>query len=88
MLDISSLNGIGFVLIAIGVVLAFVAMILLVFRPNRGPGQGRGVGVLLIGPIPIVFGTDKQSVRAVIVLAIILMLVVLAIMLVPLLLGH
>jgi len=84
----SSLSGFGFVLIAIGVVLALAAMILLVFRSNRGPGQARGAGVLLIGPIPIVFGTDKQSVRVVILLAIILMLVVLAVMLVPSLLGH
>ncbi len=35
----------------------------------------RGGGVILIGPIPIIWGTDKSSLEIVLILAIILMLV-------------
>jgi uncharacterized protein (TIGR00304 family) len=40
---------------------------------KEGEGEGnskmRGGGVIMIGPIPIIFGTDKKSVKSVIVLA-------------------
>ena len=35
----------------------------------------RGGGVILIGPIPIIWGTDRSSLEIVLILAIILMLV-------------
>jgi uncharacterized protein (TIGR00304 family) len=34
----------------------------------------KGGGVIMIGPIPIIFGSDKESAKIVIILAIILML--------------
>jgi uncharacterized protein (TIGR00304 family) len=36
---------------------------------NKGRGRVRGAGVIMIGPIPIIFGTDKKSVKAVLALA-------------------
>jgi uncharacterized protein (TIGR00304 family) len=87
-LETASVTELGFLLIIVGFVLAFIAMILLVVQSSRGSSQGRGAGVLLIGPIPIVFGTDKQSVKAVMLLAIVLILLVLVIMLLPSLLGR
>lgn len=35
----------------------------------------KGGGVIMIGPIPIVFGSDNQSVQKLMILAIILMLI-------------
>ena len=32
-------------------------------------GKVKGAGVIMIGPIPIIFGTDKKSVKAVLALA-------------------
>ena len=87
-LETASVTELGFLLIIVGFALAFIAMILMVARSPRGSSQGRGAGVLLIGPIPIVFGTDRQSVKAVMVLAIVLILLVLVIMLLPSLLGR
>jgi len=76
----------GLFLVIGGFVLAFVAVILLAIR-NRGTGgQTRGGGVLLIGPIPIVFGSDRESARTLMILAIVLIIVVLAFMLIPTLL--
>ena len=79
---------IGVLLIIFGFVVAVIATVLLAVHSSRGPGQTRAAGVLLIGPIPIVFGTDKQSIKIVMALAIILILIVLIIMLLPTFLGR
>jgi len=84
-----SLSDLGLLLIIFGFVLAVIAMILMFARSARGSGSERGAGLILIGPIPIVFGTDKQSVKGVIILAIVLILLALAIFLLfPYFLGR
>ena len=83
-----SITNLGFLLIIFGFVLALIAAILLVVRSPRGSSSGRGAGLLLIGPIPIVFGTDKQSVKVVMILAIVLILLALVVMLLPSLVGR
>lgn len=44
-------------------------------EPYSGKAESkiRGGGVIMLGPIPIIFGSDKESAKAAIVLAIILM---------------
>lgn len=37
--------------------------------------DGKGAGIVMIGPVPIIFGTDSGSVKTVIVLTILLMIV-------------
>jgi uncharacterized protein (TIGR00304 family) len=86
-LDAPSVTEVGFLLIIFGFVLAFVAMILLAFRSARGSEKTRAAGVLLIGPIPIIFGTDRDSVKGLMILAIALMIVVLVVMFLPYLFG-
>jgi uncharacterized protein (TIGR00304 family) len=82
------ITDLGFLLIILGFALALIATVLLVVRSPRGSSSGRGAGLLLIGPIPIVFGTDKQSVKVVMILAIVLILLALVVMLLPSLLGR
>lgn len=82
-LTYASITGIGFGLVIIGIVLAIVAVAILAFGSAGSGTNTRGAGVILIGPIPIIFGTDKNSVKAVMVLAIILILAVLAMMFIP-----
>ena len=43
-------------------------------RNEKAGSKVKGGGVILIGPIPIIFGTDRRSAGTVIILAIILML--------------
>jgi uncharacterized protein (TIGR00304 family) len=81
-----SLADIGFILIVVGFVLAFLAIVVSAVRARGRPGATRGGGVLLIGPIPIVFGTDRESVKLLMVLAILLIVVFLVFMFVPTLL--
>jgi uncharacterized protein (TIGR00304 family) len=71
------------VLVVVGFVLAFVAVILLVVRARGTGHQARGAGILLIGPIPIVFGSDRDSVRALMILAVVLIAIVLVFMFLP-----
>ena len=68
---------IGFGLVLVGIVLALVAVILLATRSADAGTKTRGGGILLIGPIPIIFGTDRESVKILVILAIILIAVVL-----------
>ena len=53
----SSVITIGFVLILIGVALVIVSSIMLI---RAGRGKYESSGVVLIGPIPIVWGTSKK----------------------------
>jgi uncharacterized protein (TIGR00304 family) len=70
-------------LIIFGFVLAFVVMIAMAFRTRGNSGKSRTAGIVLIGPIPIIFGNDKESVKILMILAIILIAVVLTFMLLP-----
>jgi len=79
LLDITT---IGLVLVIVGFVLAFVALILTISRKG-GQGETKSAGILLIGPIPIIFGSDRDSVKVLVVLAVVLIAVFLVFMVVP-----
>jgi len=68
---------VGFILILAGFVMVFLAALLLFFKALRGKGRVRGGGVVMIGPIPIVFGTDKESVKTLLLLSIALIVIIL-----------
>jgi uncharacterized protein (TIGR00304 family) len=82
-LELFNLSSIGLALVIIGFVLAFVAVILLAIGGRGAGGQTKGAGILLIGPIPIVFGSDRESVRTLMILAIVLIAIILLFILVP-----
>lgn len=72
----------GLLLVLAGFAIAFVAGILMALRQTRG-ARAKGGGVVLIGPFPIVFGSDARTVRTLILLSILLMVAVLVVMLLP-----
>jgi uncharacterized protein (TIGR00304 family) len=45
------------------------------YPEDKGGPRVRGGGVIMIGPIPIIFGSDKDSAKTLVILAIILMLI-------------
>jgi len=63
------------VLIAIGVLLIFIDSLRESRRESRRVEAG---GVLIIGPLPIVFGTSERVARIVLILAIILTVLAIA----------
>ena len=68
---------VGLILILAGFVTVFVAGLLLFFKALREKGKVKGGGVVMIGPFPIVFGTDKESVKMLLLLSIALIVLVL-----------
>ncbi|XHH08447.1 MAG: DUF131 domain-containing protein [Candidatus Bathyarchaeia archaeon] len=73
-MDYSLLYTVGFVLIIVGIIVVAVAILVSAgkSRSTEGKEEGskaRGGGVIMIGPIPIIFGTDKKSVKTVLALA-------------------
>ncbi len=65
-----SLFYIGIALIFAGFVIVFLAAVLLFFASTKSGGKVRGGGAVIIGPFPIIFGTDKKSVTLLLVLSI------------------
>jgi uncharacterized protein (TIGR00304 family) len=75
--DSAALYALGVALIFVGVLVIVVAVVLL-FVSGAGRGKVKGGGAIIIGPVPIIFGTDKESLRTVLLLslAVTVMLVV------------
>ena len=68
MANLQLLEIIGVGLIFAGVLMIIIAVILLaILSPKRGKFQGGGA--IIIGPVPIVFGTDKKSLKTVLLLS-------------------
>jgi len=80
---------IGMALTIVGVIIALLAVVLSLTLSNRkGAGQTKGGGILLIGPIPIIFGTDRESAKILIVLATALVVVITVLIIFPYLLRR
>jgi len=58
----------GIVLILVGIPIIVLAVIVLSMR-SAGKSKIRGGGAVIIGPIPIIFGTDKKSLKTIISLS-------------------
>jgi uncharacterized protein (TIGR00304 family) len=65
-------------LILLGIVLIFVGMLILMLSLWRaGEERAEAGGVVIVGPVPIVFGTSQRVATMVMVLAIVLTVVAL-----------
>lgn len=69
----------GIALVFVGIIIIIAAVLLLSVR-SVGKGKVRGGGAIIIGPIPIVFGTDKKSLKTVVLLTLVLTIVLLVFM--------
>jgi uncharacterized protein (TIGR00304 family) len=70
----------GLVIVVVGVLMIF-AGVYAAYQAKEG-AEVRGGGVVMVGPIPIAFGTDVGSVKMAMILAIALMVLGLVLMLV------
>jgi uncharacterized protein (TIGR00304 family) len=77
--DSAVLYSLGFLLILTGIIVIVVAIIL-ASKSSAKKGRVRGAGIIMIGPIPIIFGTDKKSVKTVLTIALALTIIALIIM--------
>jgi uncharacterized protein (TIGR00304 family) len=67
--DLAVFFALAFLLIVVGIIVIIIAILLASTRSGT-KGKMRGAGVIMIGPIPIIFGTDKKSVKTVLALTI------------------
>ncbi len=68
MFDSVALYALGIVFIFVGILLIVVAIILFSASVVR-KGEVKGGGAIIIGPVPIIFGTDKKSLKTVLLLS-------------------
>ena len=68
MIDSATRYTLGIALIFIGVLVILIAVILLSVSSAK-KGKVKGGGAIIIGPIPIIFGTDKKSLKTVLLLS-------------------
>ena len=71
MIDPAAFYALGTALIFFGVLIIVVAVILLSVSGAK-KGKVKGGGAIMIGPIPIIFGTDMKSLKTVLLLSLVL----------------
>ncbi len=79
-MDLAVFYALGIALIAAGIIV-IVAAIIVASLGGAKKGKVRGAGVIMIGPVPIIFGTDKKSVKTVLALALALTIIALIVIL-------
>lgn len=67
-MDLEFFIALGTVLVVVGLIVIILAIVLASSR-RSGESKTKAAGVIMIGPIPIIFGTDKKSVKSVVMLA-------------------
>ncbi|MDI9624515.1 MAG: TIGR00304 family protein [Methanothermobacter sp.] len=73
-MNTNSLIIVGIILIILGIFLVFAGSIISIFKTKEGAEVKTG-GVIMIGPIPIIFGSDRGMAIIGFLMAIILMIV-------------
>jgi uncharacterized protein (TIGR00304 family) len=81
-LDLAAFYTVGIVLVVVGIIFIVAVFIFASTRGSAGKSKVHSAGVVMLGPIPLIFGTDKTSVKETLALALALMIVVLIIYLV------
>ena len=81
-MDAQTLYNLGTVLAFTGIIIVIVAAALILLSKSRKTGKTKAAGAIIIGPIPIIFGTDKESLKKVLLLSTVLtaLLIILIIM--------
>ncbi|MGA2683126.1 MAG: DUF131 domain-containing protein [Candidatus Bathyarchaeia archaeon] len=70
LLDLAIFYALGAALIVAGIIIIIAAIAAASTRGGqKGERKVKAAGIIMIGPIPIIFGTDKKSVKVVLALA-------------------
>jgi len=67
----------GFTLIIAGVVIVLIAVASFFQGAKSSKEKFKGGGIIFIGPIPIIFGTDKETIKIILILSIVLIILIL-----------
>ncbi|MCE4617597.1 MAG: DUF131 domain-containing protein [Desulfurococcales archaeon] len=61
--------GLGLMLVFVGVIIILVGILVIVLASTGGKGEVEGGAVVIIGPIPIVFGSNKTIATGLLLIA-------------------
>lgn len=78
MTEVGILYSAGIALVFVGILMIIIAALLLSIR-GAGKGKVRGGGAVIIGPVPIIFGTDRKSLKTIVLLSLALTILLLAV---------
>ncbi|MCW4017565.1 MAG: DUF131 domain-containing protein [Candidatus Bathyarchaeota archaeon] len=81
MADYTTLYSAGFALILVGIVVLIAAAILISITQGS-KGNSKTAGAIIIGPVPIIFGSDKKSVKTILTMSVALTALLIAAMLI------
>ena len=81
MIDAGTLYALGIALILIGGLIIVLAVLLFSLLSAK-KGKIKGGGAIIIGPVPIIFGTDKKSLKTVLLLSLALTVLLLIVMII------
>lgn len=71
-MDTETLYAVGLTLIFAGTLIIIISIILTLLSTFKHEGKLRAGGAIIIGPVPIIFGTDKKTLKTILLLSIIL----------------
>lgn len=82
----------GFLLVFIGILVILAGIVIMAYQSWKTGVEGmeeqkrgmRGGGVIMIGPIPIIFGTDVGALKLVMLFAVVLMVIAAILFFLPL----
>ncbi len=80
LMSLETLYELGIGLILVGSVVIAIAFLLILLSGIKGKGRIKGGGVVLIGPIPIVFGSDAESAKKVLLMSLVLAIIAMAVL--------
>jgi len=63
-----TLYSIGLSLVLVGIIAIVAVTLLISISGSKGKGEIKGGGAIIIGSIPIIFGTGKKSLRTILLL--------------------
>ena len=76
-----SITDLGIALVFLGFMVVLASAVMMFLGSARERRSVRGGAVIMIGPIPVVFGSDRESAKILMILAIGLMIVAISVML-------
>ena len=77
------LFSLGFVMVIFGVILSMIGILLAALRSSETGAETEAGGLVMIGPVPIIFSSSKRLAKLMLLLAFIMMLFMLMLMLSP-----
>jgi uncharacterized protein (TIGR00304 family) len=80
-IDSATLYALGIALIFVGVLVIVISVILFSVS-GAEKGKVKGGGAIIIGPLPIIFGTDYKSLKTVLLLSLVLIVMLVVAMIV------